>query len=71
MQAAEGVASRQVLPYLWADGAERWVEFALHPIRDHEGRIIFLHPTGVDITDLKQAEDKYRALAETLRNASA
>ena len=66
MQAAEGVASRQVLPYLWADGAERWVEFALHPIRDHEGRIIFLHPTGVDITDLKQAEDKYRALAETL-----
>ena len=66
MQAAEGIATREVLPYQWADGTERWVEFALHPIRDHEGRIIFLHPTGVDITELKQAEDKYRVLAETL-----
>jgi signal transduction histidine kinase len=42
------------------------VNFALHPIRDHEGKIIFLHPTGVDITDLKRAEENYRALAETL-----
>ena len=30
------------------------------------GRSCFLHPTGVDITDLKRAEEKYRTLAETL-----
>ena len=66
MQAAQGKPYREVLPYHWADGTERIVEFALHPIRDEQGRIIFLHPTGVDITDLKSAEERYRTLAETL-----
>ena len=64
--AARHAAYRETLTYHWADGTERLVDFALHPIRDHEGRILFLHPTGVDITDLKRAEEKYRALAETL-----
>src|SRR4029077_10054969 len=44
----------------------RIVDFALHPIRDQQGKIIFLHPTGMDITDLKTAEDNYRRLTETL-----
>jgi PAS domain S-box-containing protein len=65
-RAAQGAAYRETLTYHWADGTERLTDFALHPIRDHEGHILFLHPTGVDITDLKQAEQKYRALAETL-----
>ena len=65
-QAAEGTAYREILPYHWADGTERLVEFAVHPILDREGRIIFLHPTGVDITDLKRAEENYRTLAESL-----
>jgi len=45
---------------------ERLVDFALHPILDNKGRILFLHPTGIDITDLKRAEENYRSLAETL-----
>ncbi|MGA9737635.1 MAG: response regulator [Candidatus Sulfotelmatobacter sp.] len=65
-QAAQGTAYEAVLTYHWADGTERVVNFALHPIRDHEGKILFLHPTGVDITDLKRAEENYRTLAETL-----
>ncbi len=65
-QAAKGTAYREILPYHWADGTERLVDFALHPIRDDEGRILFLHPTGVDVTDLKRAEEKYRILAERL-----
>ena len=65
-QAASGIAFSEVLPYLWADGTERLVELGVHPIRDHEGQIIFLHPTGVDITVLKAAEENYRKLAETL-----
>jgi PAS domain S-box-containing protein len=64
--AAQGVPYRETLPYSWADGTERMVDFALYPIRDHESKILFLHPTGVDITDIKQAEEKYRDLAESL-----
>ncbi len=66
MQAAQGLGLRETLAYHWADGTERVVDFALHPIRDHQGQILFLHPTGVDITDLKRAEENYRTLAETL-----
>jgi PAS domain S-box-containing protein len=65
-QAARGTAFRETLTYHWADGSERLVDFSLHPIRDAEGTILFLHPTGVDITDLKRAEENYRELAETL-----
>ena len=39
---------------------------SVHPIVDHEGNILFLHPTGVDITELKRAEENYRTLAESL-----
>ncbi len=65
-QAAQGTPYEEVLTYHWADGTERVVNFALHPIRDPQGKILFLHPTGVDITDLKRAEENYRTLAETL-----
>jgi PAS domain S-box-containing protein len=65
-QAAQGVPYREVLPYHCADGSERLVDFGLHPITDDRGQILFLHPTGVDITDLKRAEEDYRTLAETL-----
>ena len=65
-QAAGGNAYRELLPYRWADETERLVDFALHPIRDAHGQIIFLHPTGVDVTDLKNAEENYRTLAESL-----
>jgi len=66
MLAAQGCPFRETLTYHWADDTERVVDFALHPIVDAQGQILFLHPTGVDITDLKRAEDKYRALAESL-----
>jgi len=66
LQAAQGTPYRETLTYHWADGTERLVDFALHPIVDSQGQILFLHPTGVDITDLKRAEENYRRLAETL-----
>ncbi len=65
-QAAAGISFRETLPYYWADGSKRHVDFALHPIRDDNGKVIFLHSTGVDITDLKNAEENYRVLAHTL-----
>jgi PAS domain S-box-containing protein len=66
LQAAQGEPFRETLTYHWADGTERLVDFAIHPIFDDAGNILFLHPTGVDITDLKRAEENYRILAETL-----
>lgn len=64
--AAKGIPSREILKYYWADGTEHIVDFAIHPIVDERGNILFLHPTGVDITDLKRAEENFRTLAETL-----
>ena len=72
-QAAKGIAYREVLPYSWADGTERLVDLALFPIRDDQGNVIFLHPTGVDITDFKLSElqqklnaEKFRAMADAM-----
>jgi PAS domain S-box-containing protein len=57
-QVAQGTPYEETLPYVWADGSERVVDFALHPIRNEKNEIIFLHPTGNDVTERKQAEEK-------------
>ena len=64
--AAQGICFREILHYSWADGTERLVDFALYPILDDKGEVLFLHPTGVDITDLKRAEENYRTLADNI-----
>lgn len=55
-QAASGVAFREELRYWVADGGERVVDFAMHPILDRSGAVMFLHPSGVDITERKRIE---------------
>jgi PAS domain S-box-containing protein len=64
--AARGESIRATLPYMWADGTERLVDFVMYPILDENGQILFLHPTGVDITDVKRTEENYRRLTESL-----
>jgi PAS domain S-box-containing protein len=71
-QAARGTPYVEILPYLWADGTERFVDFALHPVVDDEGHVIYLHPTGIDITErkvaeqaLRESEERFRAIVET------
>jgi PAS domain S-box-containing protein len=56
-QAASGDVFREELRYWVADGSERCVDFAIHPIRDQTGAVMFLHPTGIDITERKQIEN--------------
>ena len=60
-RAAAGEVFREVLPYWLADGSERLVDFAMHPIRDEMGVVRFLYPTGIDITDRTRAEEALRA----------
>jgi PAS domain S-box-containing protein len=64
--AAQGKAYTEELPFHWADCTERIGDFALHPIHDEDGNVIFLYPTGVDITDRKRAQESLRRLTETL-----
>jgi PAS domain S-box-containing protein len=66
-QAASGRAFREELPYWVADGSERVVDFAMHPIFDRDGAITFLHPTGIDITERKQFEAALRESQQRLR----
>ncbi len=67
LEARSGNVFRDTLRYWVADGSERFVDFALHPIRDPFGNVIFLHPTGIDITDRRRAEIATHRQSEQLR----
>jgi len=66
-QAAAGFAFREELPYWLGDGRERILDFAMHPIRDPSGSVMFLHPTGIEITERKQVETALRESEQRLR----
>ncbi len=60
-RAVVGEVFRETLRYWLADGSERLVDFAMHPIRDDKGLVRFLYPTGIDVTDRARAEEALRA----------
>ncbi len=66
-RALSGELYRSELQYFVADGCERIIDFTLMPIRDDSGRVVFLAPTGTDITDRKIAEGKLRKSEERMR----
>jgi PAS domain S-box-containing protein len=66
-EAAAGRGFREELRYWMADGTERIVDFAMHPIRDSSGAVAFLHPTGIDITDRRRTEAQLRDIEQRLR----
>ncbi len=70
-QAASGVVFQEELRYWLADGSERIVDFAMNPIRDGSGTVVFLHPTGTDITERKRVEAELRDSEQRLRYAGA
>jgi PAS domain S-box-containing protein len=70
-QAASGLVFREELRYWVADGSQRIVDFAMHPIRDQSGAVMFLHPTGIDITERKQIEAALRESEQRLRSVAS
>jgi PAS domain S-box-containing protein len=74
--AAEGRPYAEELPYYLADGEERLTYFRLSPVRDASGRVAFLLPTGLDITDrkrteaaLRESEQRSRTILESVTDA--
>jgi PAS domain S-box-containing protein len=66
-EAAAGRVFREELPYWMADGSERIVDFAMHPIRDRAGNVAFLNPTGIDISERKRIEAELRDSEQRFR----
>jgi PAS domain S-box-containing protein len=66
-RAASGQVFREELRYWLADGSERCVDFSMHPIRDQSGAVVFLHPTGIDVTERKRVEAALRESEQRLR----
>ena len=60
-QALRGEPFRGISPYFCADGSERVVDFACMPIKDDSGKVLFLFPTGIDVTERTRAESDRRA----------
>jgi PAS domain S-box-containing protein len=69
-QAARGIPYLETLPYQWSDGTRRMTDFALHPIRDENGEILFLHPTGLDITERYFAQTQAEFLSQLTQKLS-
>jgi PAS domain S-box-containing protein len=66
--AVAGQIFRAEMPYFVADGSERVADVTIQPIRDNTGRVLFLAPTGVDVTDRKRVEadrEKFVTLVES------
>jgi PAS domain S-box-containing protein len=66
-QAAAGQLFRKESTYFIADGSERVVDLIIAPVTDEDGRVLFLAPTGTDITERKEIEGdrlKFVTLAE-------
>lgn len=55
-RAAQGQYFREESRYFVADGSERFVDLIIAPVFDADGRVLFLNPTGVDISERKRIE---------------
>jgi len=64
--AARGEFVRFELTHIRADGAVRDFDFSLSPVRDDNGKVIYLVPEGRDITDRKRMEDELQVLTVDL-----
>ncbi|NLF07462.1 MAG: PAS domain S-box protein, partial [Pirellulaceae bacterium] len=67
-KASAGYAVRFDATHLLPDGTQRWIDFSLKPLRDDDGRVIYLIPEGYDITEHKQAVQRQEQLIERLED---
>src|SRR5690606_35931063 len=65
-EAASGTRVRYDVDAQIADGKLITIDFILSPIFDQEGRVTHLVPSGIDITQRKQAEIEREMLTEAI-----
>jgi PAS domain S-box-containing protein len=65
--AALGRLFRREMSYFVADGSERFVDLIIAPVTDETGRVLFVAPTGIDITEKKRLADERERLLEAER----
>ncbi len=58
------------MPYYVADGSERIADVTIQPIKDEAGQVLFLAPTGTDITDRRRAEEDRRSFVAVIENST-
>jgi len=64
--AAAGEFVRFEVSFVDSEGARRWVDFSLKPIRDEEGVVHYLLPEGHDISSFKLAHAREMAMQAAL-----
>jgi len=62
--AAAGEVVRYDVPVRMAGETMLWIDFQLAPLRDNDGRITHLIPSGADITERRRGEESLRQNAE-------
>lgn len=65
-RATKGETVRLDLPFLGPDGSRRWVDFSITPVKDAEGKVTALVPSGGDITARKAAQEALEESRERL-----
>jgi PAS domain S-box-containing protein len=68
---ATGERFRSIYRFIARDGGVVWVHGEAQVVRDNDGRPLFLQGVAFDITAMKQAEEKLRALNATLEDRVA
>jgi PAS domain S-box-containing protein len=63
----QGQPFRAEVPFYTAMGTQRLVDLNILPIKDEDGQVLFLAPTGADITDRKLAERAILDRSQQLR----
>lgn len=61
-RAAAGLLVRMETAYYTAAGEERVVDIIFSPVRDQAGHMLFIAPTGTDITERRRVEERLRLL---------
>lgn len=69
--AAQGEFARFEVTHRTPAGEFVWVDFSLKPVKDEDGKVIYLVPEGRDITAFKRAQEKIELLNSDLATRAA
>ncbi len=55
------------MPIMSSDGAVRWFDWRITPVRDAKGRVVEYQASGRDITERKEIEENYHRVQDRIR----